>query len=40
MERMGHDGTGGKYEHLLKHVNVNYFWNDKKIHESTLDEID
>jgi hypothetical protein len=27
------------YEHLLKHVNVNYFWGSKKIHESTLDEM-
>lgn len=40
MERLGHDGQGGKYEHLLKHVNVNYFWGSKKIHESNLDEID
>lgn len=29
----------GPYEHLLKHVNVNYFWGSKKIHESTLDEM-
>lgn len=40
MERLGHDGQGGKYEHLLKHVHVNYFWNSKKIHESNLDEMD
>ena len=30
---------GSSYEHLLKHVNVNYFWGSKKIHESTLDEM-
>lgn len=30
---------GSDYEHLLKHVNVNYFWGSKKIHESTLDEM-
>src|SRR3954451_5868125 len=40
MERMNHQGEGGKYEHLLKHVHVNFFWNSKKIHECNLDEMD
>lgn len=30
----------GEYEHLKEHVNVSYYWNNAKLHESTLDELD